>query len=128
MSFNRRDFLWTSASLAAVAASEAAFVHASSAQDQPAPGTGRGNPLERINVACIGIRGQGKGHITGYAGRNNCVVTHVCDADSAVPQTRDVATTLNNAEKNQRVRPVYVQDLRRIMDDNSIHAVSIATP
>jgi predicted dehydrogenase len=126
--FNRRDFLWTSASLAAVAASEAAFVHESTAQDQAPPATGRGNPLERINVACIGFRGQGQGHITGYAGRHNCVVTHVCDADSAVPQTANVARTLNNAENAQRVRPIYVQDLRRIMDNNDIHAVSIATP
>ena len=79
MSFNRRDFLRTSASLAAVAATEAAFAKTSQAQDAPATGTGRGDPMERLNVAVIGFRSRGMEHISGLAGRNNCVVTHVCD-------------------------------------------------
>ena len=127
MSFNRRDFLRTTASLAAVAASEAAFARTSHAQDQPAAGTGRGAPAERLNIACIGVRGQGRSHISGYAGRHNCVVTHICDVDSSVPGS--IASTLDSAATAQGgVRPEYVQDLRRIMDNNTIHAVSIATP
>lgn len=128
MTFNRRDFLRTSASLAAVAASEAAFAQTTPAPAQPATGTGRGNPNERINLAVIGFRSRGREHIQGLAGRNNCVVTHVCDVDSSVPENREVANTLNAAEKAQGVRPQYVQDLRRIMDNNTIQAVSIATP
>jgi predicted dehydrogenase len=128
MSFNRRDFLRSSASLAAVAATEAAFAKTSLAQTPPAAGTGRGDPMERLNVAVIGFRSRGMDHVGGYAGRHNCVVTHVCDADSAVPQNRDVAAGLTRAENAQRHRPEYVQDLRRIMDNPNIHAVSIATP
>src|SRR5262245_11282006 len=128
MKFNRRDFLRTSASLAAVAATEAAFANRTPAQPPAAGQTGRGNPMERLNVAVIGIRSQGRTHIAGYAGRHNCVATHGCDVDSAVPETREVATTLREAETAQRVRPQYVQDLRRIMENNTIHAVSIATP
>jgi predicted dehydrogenase len=127
-SFNRRDFLWTSGSLAAVAASEAAFARQSQAQDQPAPATGRGNPLERINVAVIGFKSRGSEHLSTIAGMENVVVTHVCDADSAVPQMRNVANVLNNVERAQRHRPQYVQDMRRIFDNNEIHAVTIATP
>src|SRR5262249_38402097 len=52
-----------------------------------------------------------------------CIVTHICDTDTAV-----VGPAMTTAENQQRVRPTYVQDLRRIMDDNSIHVVSIATP
>ena len=120
---NRRDFLQSSAALAGLASS--GVLSAQEKQD-PAPGTGRGNPMERLNIAVIGFRGQGKSHISGYAGRHNCVVTHVCDVDTNTPRT--AADTLANATKAQGIEPRYVQDLRRIMDDKSIHAVSIATP
>src|SRR5262249_9617582 len=123
MKFNRRDFLWSSASLAAVAASERLFVQQSlAAQQADQATTGRGNPNERLNVCVIGIRGQGRSHIAGYAGRNNCVVTHICDADSNTPNEAPVRSTLNAAEKAQGVRPEYVQDLRRIMENQNIHA------
>ena len=121
---NRRDFLYTSAGLAmlAEAAVEAQQGQGAQQQEQPA-NTGRGNPNERLNIAVIGVRGQGAGHVRGYAGRHNCVVTHICDTDSSV-----VGGPTQAAAKAQGVEPRYVQDLRRIMDDRSIHAVSIATP
>jgi len=127
MVFNRRDFLRTTASLAAVAAAEAPFIRQSQAQTPAAPGTAAGAPAERLNIACIGVRGQGRGHIAGYAGRHNCVVTHICDVDSSVPGS--IAAALNSATTAQGgIRPEYVQDLKRIMDNPNIHAVSIATP
>lgn len=128
MTFNRRDFLWTSASLAAVGAAETAFARKLQAQDQPNPGTGRGDPMQRLNVAVVGFRGRGAEHISGFAGNHNCVVTHVCDVDSSVPEARDRAAQLDAVATRQRVRPEYVQDLRRIMENNNIHIVSIATP
>ncbi len=121
---NRRDFLQNSAGLSALLASGALDpTPAESAQQQ-----NNGGANERLNIACIGIRGQGRGHIAGYAGRHNCVVTHVCDVDSAVPGSAPVRQTLQAAAKAQGVEPTYVQDLRRIMDNRDIHAVSIATP
>ncbi len=120
---NRRDFLYTSAGLAMLAEA-ATEVHKGFAAQQEQPNnTGRGNPNERLNIAVIGVRGQGAGHVRGYAGRHNCVVTHICDTDSSV-----VGGPIQAAAKAQGVEPRYVQDLRRIMDDRSIHAVSIATP
>jgi predicted dehydrogenase len=113
---SRRDFLQGSAALAAAAL---AGRHAR-AERAPQPA---GPANERLNVAVIGVNGQGRGHVSGYAGRNNCVVTHICDADSAV-----VGPAMQSAERAQGRRPTYVQDLRRIMDDRNIHVVSIATP
>src|SRR5262249_14950757 len=66
---------------------------------------------------------QGRSHVSGYAGRHNCVVTHLCDVDTAV-----VGPAVQLAMKGQGSEPRVVQDLRRIMDDKTIHAVSIATP
>src|SRR5690349_4450440 len=115
MKFNRRDFLWTSASLAAVAASEAAFAQQSNQKTQTR-GTGRGTPSERMNVAVIGIRGRGREHLDAVAGKHNCVVTHICDADSGTLEEGSVKTKLGQVTQRQgNVRPEFVQDLRRIM-------------
>lgn len=83
------------------------------------------SPNERLNVAVIGVKSRGRNHISGFAGRHNCVVTHVCDPDSAV-----VGGAISSAQGSNpnRLRPEYVRDLRRIMDNNDIHIVSIATP
>ncbi|HEX3316193.1 MAG TPA: Gfo/Idh/MocA family oxidoreductase [Gemmataceae bacterium] len=129
MKFNRRDFLWSSASLAAVAASESLLLAQTPAPTPtPAP-TARGNPGDRLNVAVIGIRGRGREHLEGMAGRHNCVVTHICDADSATQNERAVAAKITSiAARQGGVRPEFVQDLHRIMDNPNIQLVTIATP
>ncbi len=125
---DRREFMQQSAGLAALA-SAGAFKHFASAGDQPAtqPAT-QPNPAprganERLNIACIGVRGQGLGHVRGYAGRNNCVVTHVCDVDSAV-----TPAAVRAAMQGQGNEPRVLTDFRRALDDRDVHAVSIATP
>lgn len=111
--WNRRDFMQSTAALSAAAlASEKLF-----AQQQ------QNNQGERLNIACIGVRGQGRNHVKGYAGRHNCIVSHVVDVDSA-----SAPGAIQDAAKQQGREPVYVQDLRRVLDDKSVHAVSIATP
>jgi predicted dehydrogenase len=124
----RRDFLQGMASLAALAGAGAITPGGEAGQAQATPAGGNNGPRganERINVACIGVRGQGMGHVRGYAGRHNCIVTHICDVDLA-PSI--VGRAVEAAQKAQGVEPRVVQDLRRIMDDQTIHAVSIATP
>src|SRR5436190_23164466 len=115
---NRRDFLQGTAGLAAALAAERFTPQiAESAQQAP------GGANERLNVAVIGVRGQGKSHLAGYAGRHNCHVTMICDVDSS-----QAPEAIKIVEKGQGTQPRYVQDLRRVMDDKSIHAGSIATP
>jgi predicted dehydrogenase len=113
---NRRDFLKDVGGLAAVAAGASLAGEAAGAQ------AGRG-ANERINVACVGVNGQGAGHVRGYAGRNNCVVTHICDVDSAV-----VGRSIEAARKAQGTAPEHVVDIRRLLQNKDIHVVSIATP
>jgi predicted dehydrogenase len=120
--FSRRDFLSRSAGLSALLASGALNASADAAQ-QPQANQNNGGANERLNIAVIGVNGQGRGHVSGYAGRHNCVVSHICDVDSAV-----VGPAMQTAARAQGFEPQYVQDLRRIMDNRDIHAVSIATP
>jgi predicted dehydrogenase len=121
----RRDFLQGTASLAALAGAGLMSSKGEAAQDPPAQPKAPRGPNERINIACIGVRGQGFGHVNGYAGRHNCVVTHICDVDLA---PGIVGRAVQAAQRAQGVEPRVVQDLRRVMDDPTIHAVSIATP
>jgi predicted dehydrogenase len=125
--FSRRDFLKQSAGLAGALAA-ASLPRGVAAQDAPASAPSG----DRLNVAVIGVNGRGKDHIRGFAGRHNCVVSHICDVD-----TRVTAQAVRQAEQgNRRINdggpmppaPRVVQDLRRLLDDRSIHIVSIATP
>lgn len=119
---HRRDFLLGTGRLGAALAGVSLFKGSTEAAQDPAA-TGRGKPNERLNIAVIGVRGQGLGHVRGYAGRHNCVVSHICDADSAV-----IGPAMTSAQKQQGFEPKYVQDIRRLLEDKSIDAVSIATP
>ncbi len=118
-SLSRREFLKGTALLAAAAASTDLLAPATEAvQAQPAAGG------DRLNVAVVGIRGRGADHIRGFAGRNNCVVTHVCDVDTSTAQRAiDAVARGQNGQ-----RPTFERDLRRLMENRDIHIISIATP
>lgn len=81
------------------------------------------SPSEKLRVAVIGVRSQGAGHVKGYAGKNNCVVTTICDVDSGV-----IAPSMKHVEKVQGAAPKYEKDLRKVLEDKDVDAVSIATP
>ena len=122
MFLDRREFLHQSAGLAGLI--NAGYFLDSATGQETQPNAGQpGGANERINVACIGVRSQGLGHVRGYANRHNCHVTYVCDVDSAV-----TGPAVQAAQKAQGVEPRVVADFRRALDDKNVHAVSIATP
>jgi predicted dehydrogenase len=120
---DRRDFLKQSAGLSGLIAAGYFATDAVVAAQEAQPAQPRG-ANERLNIAVIGVRGRGLDHISGLAGRHNCRVTHLCDVDTAV--TGNAVTRTQKGQGGES--PAVVQDLRRIMDNKEIHAVSIATP
>jgi predicted dehydrogenase len=81
---------------------------------------------ERINVAVIGIRGQGGTHINSWCAlkeNRNVNLKTICDADEQF-----------FAEKSKIIfektgaKPVTEWDMRKVLDDKDIHAVSFAVP
>ncbi len=78
---------------------------------------------DRLRVAVIGINGRGKDHIQGFMKQDNVEVATLCDVDNVVLQAgaKDFETKYNKKVNTE-------QDLRRVYDDKSIDAVSIATP
>src|SRR5437016_14457250 len=78
---------------------------------------------DTVRVACVGVRGQGQAHIKAYAKMPNVEIAAICDVDESILQQR-----LNDAEKLTKKRPASFTDLRKLLDDKSIDAISIATP
>jgi predicted dehydrogenase len=125
-SLNRREFLEDSAIAAMLAGAGLLGGRAQAAQQQePQPGS-KGDVNSLIRIACIGVNGRGNDHVTNFSRnhtRYNCEVAVICDCDEAV-----VSRSMRTAEQNQGKAATFVKDLRKVMEDKSIDAVSIATP
>jgi predicted dehydrogenase len=79
---------------------------------------------DRVNVAVMGINGRGKSHLNGFAAVKEAQVTALCEVDSRLfkPRVKEFFTGKGKPE------PKTEQDIRRILDDKDIDAISIATP
>ena len=104
---NRRHFLMSS-----VAAGTAALRSSSLA-----------SPNDTVRIACVGVRGQGRSHISHYAKMDRVEIAAICDIDESVLNAR-----LADVEKLGKKRPAAYTDLRKLLEDKSIDAISIATP
>ena len=78
---------------------------------------------DRMRVAVIGINGRGKDHIKGFMSQDNVEVATLCDVDNVVLKAGAKAF---EEKYNKKVQTE--QDLRKVYEDKSIDAVSIATP
>ena len=81
------------------------------------------SPNDTVRVGIVGVRGQGKSHIREYGGMKNVEIAAICDVDEQVLDER-----LGDVEKLGRKRPDRFTEIRRMLEDKSIDAVSIATP
>jgi len=116
---SRREFLERSALLGAVAASLA--VSRTTHADEVKTTSKSAN--DRLRVAVVGVRSRGMNHVSGYLGKNNCEIVAVCDCDEAV-----ITKAMESITKTQGQAPKFYQDFRKLLDDSSIDAISIATP
>jgi predicted dehydrogenase len=84
---------------------------------------GLASPNDTIRIACVGVRGQGNEHIHRYLEMKNVEIAAVCDIDESVLNKR-----LGEIEAKSGKRPASYIDIRKVLEDKSIDAVSIATP
>ncbi len=78
---------------------------------------------DQVNVAIIGVGGRGRNMFNDFRFVPGARISHLCDADQA-----SLEKALAVIEKNGMPKPQTVTDMRRLFDDKTVDAVSIATP
>ena len=81
------------------------------------------SPNSTVRLGVVGCNGRGKDHIAGYLAIPNCEIAYICDVDSKV-----LASGLDLVAKKQTNKPKGISDLRRMLEDPELDAISIATP
>jgi predicted dehydrogenase len=82
-----------------------------------------GNPSERVRIATAGIGGRGPSHLGAWNKLENVELAAVCDIDDS-----HIAKGLQLTEKAGRPKPQTYKDFRKLLEDKSIDAISLATP
>jgi predicted dehydrogenase len=112
---DRREFLKTSAAAGlglALAASLPSWLRA-------APES----PANRLRIAVIGTNNRGLDHIEAIGGLDNVELAYICDVDD-----RALAKGVDQVAKTTRDHPKVLKDFRKVLDDPSVDAVTIAVP
>jgi len=78
---------------------------------------------DRVRVAICGVRGRGNDHIRGFSRVPGVEIAALCDVDENILNGR-----LDEIQKNGRPRPKGYFDIRELLKDQDIDAISIATP
>src|SRR5438034_3034455 len=74
---------------------------------------------DRVRVAVCGLNGRGKDHVDAFSRVPNVEIAALCDVDD---------TVLNKRRGEVAGSPRTFADVRRLLEDQSIDAISIATP
>ena len=78
---------------------------------------------DRVRIAICGTRGRGKDHIRGFAKVANAEIAALCDVDERV-----LAQRVKDVEDMGKPRPKSYVDIRKLLEDKEIDAITIATP
>ncbi len=80
-------------------------------------------PSDKIRIAVVGMNGRGKSHLQAYTSLPGVDLVAICDIDDAV-----LAKSSKFVEEKRGQAPTPYKDLRKLLEDKSIDAISIATP
>jgi predicted dehydrogenase len=123
---HRRRFLHDTAAIAAAFAALPAGSARAGDDERSAPAspadTKPSGPNEALRVAVVGVRGRGMDHIEGFGQLKDVRITAICDIDQNV-----IGSAKRHIEERYGSPPRYYQDLRRLLEDKEIDAISVAT-
>ena len=121
---NRRRFLTQSGAIGVGAAAMASVNRWTNAQEKVVGAN------DRVRVAVVGCRKRGKDHVKMFPkvpeympGMPQVTVAAICDVDEAV-----IAERLASIEKEKQPKPDTYSDVRKLLEDKNIDAVTVATP
>ncbi|MBV9145304.1 MAG: Gfo/Idh/MocA family oxidoreductase, partial [Acidobacteria bacterium] len=78
---------------------------------------------DKVRVAICGVRGRGNDHIRGYSKVPNAEIAALCDVDENVLNQR-----LGTVQNLGMPKPKAYGDIRKLLEDKDIDAISIAAP
>jgi predicted dehydrogenase len=78
---------------------------------------------DRVRVAICGVRGRGNDHIHGFSRAPGTEIAALCDVDESVSNRR-----LGDIDKLGLPKPKSYVDVRKLLENKDIDAISIATP
>jgi predicted dehydrogenase len=78
---------------------------------------------DTIRIAVVGLRGRGKSHLQAFTSLPKVDLVAICDIDDSVLDTASKFVT-----EKRGTAPAVHKDLRKLLEDKSIDAISIATP
>ncbi len=79
---------------------------------------------DRFRIAVVGVNGRGRSHISGFSSLDNVELAYLVDPDS-----RTLAGALQKVNSTPAGGScIGVADIRRVLDDKTVDAISIATP
>ncbi len=78
---------------------------------------------DRLRIAVCGVRGRGLAHLHAYAAMPGVEIAALCDVDENVLRWR-----LRTLQRLGVPRPAVYTDVRRLLENASLDAVSVATP
>jgi len=110
---NRRDFL-------SVGTASAAALGTAGVLGRPERVMGANN---RVRVAICGVHGRGNDHLENFAKIPNVEIAALCDIDASVLSKR-----VAEMDKMGLAKPATFGDVRKLLEDKTIDAISIATP
>ena len=88
------------------------------------PSIGAAGANDKLRVAVIGTNGRGIAHVECLTdGLPNVEVAYICDVDD-----RAIAKGIKATLKKQKSEPKGLKDFRKVLEDKSIDAITIATP
>jgi len=121
---NRRDFLKLTGA-AGLGLGAASLITSSTRASAQAPSPARRTigANDKLVVAVIGTNGRGLAHIGCLTGLAGVEIATICDVDH-----RAIAKGIKATVKKQKSEPTGVKDFRKVLEDKSIDAVTIAVP
>ncbi|MCF8259823.1 MAG: Gfo/Idh/MocA family oxidoreductase [Melioribacteraceae bacterium] len=78
---------------------------------------------DRVNFGVIGLHGRGSAHIDAIATCSNAAVSSICDVDR-----RELDKSKLKVEKKFGKSPKLEKDIRILLEDKDVDAITIATP
>jgi predicted dehydrogenase len=78
---------------------------------------------DRVRMAVVGVRGQGGEHLKGFGKVPDAEIAAICDIDDSV-----IGKRLGDIASWNMPKPQVYKDVRKLLEDKSIDAISIATP